>query len=289
MISAGKVSGTTIERSRTTDGWRGSGRTRSIAARPRRSASRSRFELGDEDLVLPRRAALLGERRREEADEADRRSPASTRRGLAGDEKRRRAPARTAAATPSASHSCSTTPLTSKKSTSRAGADQCSGAAAPVQARPTPRVSPAVDGEARADLEQRDVAPAVTPVVRDGVDQAGQERRPQHVELRRQRIGDGRRAPLRRRRPRTRAPPRLSMNPKVTASRQPGGGQHPAHQMVARDCADRAAAPPPSSAGTSVRACRSRSGGRPPRSDRPRAADRRGTSARRRPSRRPRA
>ena len=48
----------------------------------------------------------------------------------------------------------------------------------------------AVGREARADLEEAHVAPAVTPVVRHDVDQARQERRPQRVELGRQRIGN---------------------------------------------------------------------------------------------------
>ena len=80
-------------------------------------------------------------------------------------------------------------PFTSKKSTSRAPPDQWSPArAAGPRDRRAARL--AVVREARADLEQPHVAPAVTPVVRDRVHQAGQERRPERVELGRQRVRD---------------------------------------------------------------------------------------------------
>src|SRR4051812_35878595 len=44
--------------------------------------------------------------------------------------------------------------------------------------------------EPRADLEQLHVAAAVTPVVGDRVNETGEQRRPQRVELRRERIRD---------------------------------------------------------------------------------------------------
>ena len=72
MISAGKVSATTIERSRTTDGCRGSGTDAIARASPRRRrATGVEVQLGDEDLVLARRAA----RSRRLPARADRRQP----------------------------------------------------------------------------------------------------------------------------------------------------------------------------------------------------------------------
>ena len=89
----------------------------------------------------------------------------------------------------SIAQTCSTRPLTSKKSTSRAPPDQWSPRCR--RSTPSPRcgVSP-LTRETRADLEQPHVAPAVATVVRDGVDEAGQERRPQRVELGGQRVRD---------------------------------------------------------------------------------------------------
>ena len=84
--------------------------------------------------------------------------------------------------------------------------------------RAPPRASPA-GGETRADFEQPDVAPAVTAVVRDRIDEPRQERRPERVELGRQRVRDVDDRSHRRsaRRP---APP-FSMKPNVTASDRP--------------------------------------------------------------------
>ena len=99
------------------------------------------------------------------------------------------------------------------------GAGPVLGGAAPVHgAATTPRLSSG--REPRADFEEPHVGSTVPPVVRDRVDQARQQRWPQHVELRRQRVGD--RDDRRRRRPRRTAPrPRASMNPNVTASERP--------------------------------------------------------------------
>ena len=72
MISAGKASSTTIDRSRTTNGCRGSG----CAASPRSDRARPRgieVDLGHEDRVLARRAASVGDGRRELSDHAERR------------------------------------------------------------------------------------------------------------------------------------------------------------------------------------------------------------------------
>ena len=264
MISAGKASATTIDRSRTTNGWRGSGRTASRgAARDAASASRSSSATKIASWRgAPRRrrsSARPGRRARAAA------SPTSDGRGLTGDEKRRASPARTRGATPSTSHSRSTSPLTSKKSTSRAGADQCSAVAAPVQAIATPRRLAVGCGEARADFEQprrrggrgagcarrrRPDPAAATAAARRTWPTAGSRRAtscaaspsvgerlggPRFDEAERHRLG------------------------------QPGGRQHPPHQLVARRCAGRAAAPARSSTGTSARACRSRSAGRLPR------------------------
>ena len=177
----------------------------------RSAASAIEVQLGDEDRVLPRRAAPLGDAPAPAGPTTPIGASPSTRhaRRLARDQKRRGRPARSATTTPSASHSRSTTPLTSKKSTSRPLPDQCSAPPAPVQASADAARFAAVAREARADLEQRDVAPAVPPVVRDGVDEARQQRRPQHVELRRQRVGDADQCRRRRRPAQTPGPPRL--------------------------------------------------------------------------------
>ena len=111
--------------------------------------------------------------------------------------------------------------------------------------RPRRLASRRVGGEPRADLEQPHVAPAVPPVVRDRVDQARQERRPQRVELGGQRdsrssIESGRASPSGAKR----AAPRLRFD-EAERDRfgESGRGQHAAHELIARRRADRAAAP----------------------------------------------
>ena len=71
MIAAGKVSATTIDRSRTTNGCRGSGRAASLGLRAR-ARQRVEVQLGDEDRVLARQPARVRERRRHPTDETDR-------------------------------------------------------------------------------------------------------------------------------------------------------------------------------------------------------------------------
>ena len=138
-----------------------------------------------------------------------------------------------------ASQTRSTTPLMSKKSTSRAAPLQWLGAGG---AGPGARQRAPLAGgsrESRADLEQPDVALLAAPVVRHGVDQARKRRRPQHREVFRQRVGDGHDIA---RRPRTRAAAVSPMNPNVTASREPGAGQDRAQVTRLRRCAGRSAA-----------------------------------------------
>ena len=152
MIAAGKVSSTTIERSRTTNGWRGSGCAASSAC-DRADRGRVEIELGDEDRVLPRRTAAVGDGRGELADDADGRAGAVhvNRRGVAGDEIGRVGTARSPGRCPSASASRSTTPLTSKKSTSRAPPPVLRRRAGPGE---RDAACFAVAREAGADLEQ---------------------------------------------------------------------------------------------------------------------------------------
>ena len=69
----------------------------------------------------------------------------------------------------------------------RAAGPVVAGAADPVHATAT-AARLAVGREARPDLEQPDVAPSVAAVVRDRVDEARQERRPERVELGGQRV-----------------------------------------------------------------------------------------------------
>ena len=110
MISAGKVSATTIDRSRTTNGCRGSGRTRRVAAVARASPRRSRFSSATNTWSCRGAPRLSAIDRRDQTDEPERRvdPPATTRRRLTGDEKRRARSARSATGTPSTAHSCST-------------------------------------------------------------------------------------------------------------------------------------------------------------------------------------
>ncbi len=88
--------------------------------------------------------------------------------------------------------------------------------------------------ETRADLEEPHVAPAVPPIVRDGVDEAGDERRTQRVEFRRQRIRD-----RDRRRVGWPEAERVGCFRFDEAERdrlgEPGGRQDTAHEAVARD------------------------------------------------------
>ena len=238
MISAGKVSATTIDRSRTTNGWRGSGRAASLGPR-RARASAIEIQLGDEDRVLARQPARVGDRRRQLTDETDRCPIAvgerstplcpATRNGTRERlEARRRRRARRRAAR--------RRPLTSKKSTSR-------GAARPVLAArrrrstrcATPRVSPSAR-EPRADLEQPHVAPAVPAVVRDRVDQARQQRRA--AACRTSRTAGSRRAIDRaaRRRRRRNGSAALGLD-EAERDRfgQPAAVSDPPHQLIARD------------------------------------------------------
>ena len=71
MIAAGKVSATTIDRSRTTTGYRGSAADARHASGRVLRGERVEVQLGDDDAVLARRAARLGDRRRELPDEPD--------------------------------------------------------------------------------------------------------------------------------------------------------------------------------------------------------------------------
>ena len=98
-------------------------------------------------------------------------------------------PAQNERATPSARTARSTTPLTSKKSTFRVAVDQCSAAARSTPARRA-RVSPSREVNRAPSSNKRDIAASMTAVVRDGVDEARQQRRTQRVEFRRQRVRD---------------------------------------------------------------------------------------------------
>ena len=113
----------------------------------RRAAARSRFSSATNTRSCRGSAARVGDRRRQLADERRRsappfrrsttrpldRAPGTARSAGSNRTRRRRAPR----------HSCSTTPLTSKKSTSRAPPDQCSAPPRRSTPSPTARVSPA--------------------------------------------------------------------------------------------------------------------------------------------------
>ena len=70
MISAGKVSDTTIDRSRTTNGCRGSGRVASLGGRLR-AREQIEVQLGHEHAILARQPARIGDGRRHLAGETD--------------------------------------------------------------------------------------------------------------------------------------------------------------------------------------------------------------------------
>ena len=222
-------------------------RPRRVARRrAARADSASRSQLRDEHAILARQAARVGDRRRHlagDADRAPRPAPSTriaaawpaTRNGSRAGSNAHRHAERVAQLLDDA--------LDVEEVDLARAARPVLAAAAPVQASATPRVSPS-RREPRADLEQPHVAPAVTAVVRDGVDEAGQERRPQRVELRRQRVGDGDR--LRAGSPSVRrnsSAAFASMKPNVTASEKPAAVSDAAHEPVARRCADPAAAP----------------------------------------------
>ena len=220
MISAGKVPATTIERSRTTKGCRGSDRTASARSTP--GAPRS--HRGPTRRRRPDPAAAARARRRPPGA-ADRRRRSAARRRREPPPpgprpEKARAPVRTATGTPSASQSRSTTPFRSKKSTStrptgpvhrrrRSGPGDADGSGF------------AVGREARPDLEQPDVL-----AVRAGG--CARRRRPVPVSATagacrtwpttdwRAAIGSSRRRPWR-----TRRAAFASMNPNVTASDSP--------------------------------------------------------------------
>ena len=192
-----------------------------VGARRRpRAAIASRSSFGDEDGVLLRRAARVGDRRRQLPDDAERALPPARRPPPSGPATRygRVAVSNCSGDAERLAQAFDDALDVEEVDLARA-ARPVFGATAPVQAIATPRVSPR-GGEARADLEQPDVAPAVAPVVRDGVDQAGQQRRPQRVELRR-RAGWRCVDELRRRRRSKSAAAFASMKPNVTASERP--------------------------------------------------------------------
>ena len=173
--AAGKASSTRIDRSRTIDGKRGSDSARSGSARaPQPRPRRDRFR--------PRRSfaggkpARLGDRGHELADDAEvslavgehRAARPGTRYG-----RRDAAKFERAGWQPSAAHSSSTTPFTSKKSTGRARrrtSAACGRCAAPRDRRRAPFAG---GREPAAGLEQPDVLAAAAPVVRARVDQSG--------------------------------------------------------------------------------------------------------------------
>ena len=134
----------------------------------------------------PRCSARAGARRPTTPTVA---SPASDHGRLAGDEERRRAGFEPRRHAERVAELLDGALDTSKKSTSRRR---------PTSVRAPPRRSRQCRRRASRRCEvkrapisnRRDVAAAVAPVVRDGVDQARQQRRPQRVELRRQRVGD---------------------------------------------------------------------------------------------------
>jgi hypothetical protein len=141
MISAGKVSATTTDRSRTTNGVPRQ-RTRCVGSCDARARQRVEIQFGRKHPILTRKSAGFGDRRRDLTDDAHPRRISrfagdEDRRRLAGDEERIIAGANVTG-TPSASHNSCTRPFASKKSTSRWPPDQCSKAPLPVHARPTP-------------------------------------------------------------------------------------------------------------------------------------------------------
>ena len=239
-------------------------RVRRVSRDRRGRGERVEVQLGDEHAILARQRrarrrppARAGRRRRRRAGRA------RDGRGLAGDQKRLRAPARSAAATPERVAQTLDDALDVEEVDVARAARPVLGAgvARPRERRRRASRPPRAN---RAPISNsRDVAPAVAPVVRDGVDQAGQQRRPQRVELRRQRIGD--RDAARAGRGANAAAAFASMKPNVTLRtarrrsaraaragrarmRGSGGGGGARHDREGRR-----------------RACRSRSAGRPPR------------------------
>ena len=168
-------------------------RPRRVADRDARALEQIEVGLGDVDRVLAWQAARVDERRRELADETGARAVLRA----AGDDDRRR---------PAVDQERFADRLDANRHTQRVA--QMLGRALDVEevdltraarpvlalrgAGPRERDAARLAGrrEARADLEQLDVAPAVAPVVRDGVDQPREQRRPQRVELPGQRICD---------------------------------------------------------------------------------------------------
>ena len=240
MISAGKASAR-----RSTDRARRRVPRQRHARAPwpwsnaRRSASRS--SSATKIRSCRRRAAAVGDGRRQQPDDADRsRSPAIA--------PRRACPARARAArsvrrpgTDAAARAAaraerrrtrSTTPVHVEEVHLAAGARPVLGRAAPVHASHDRAFSPPARVN-RAPISKSAHVPAAMPaVVRDRVDQAGQQRRPQRVEH----------APTAgwRRRPapspapgRTRAAALASMNPNVTASDRPAAVSTSRSQPVA--------------------------------------------------------
>ena len=208
---------------------------RARATRDRGSARRRRRGPG---AAAPRASAT---RRRDLADDADRRRRPPARRSPRSGrhEERLASPARSAASTPSASQSCSTTPFTSKKSTSRARPDQCSARA--------PRRSSA-HGQRRAFRRSR-CDEARSPISNSATSRRPCRRLCATASTRPRRRGAAtaaacrtwptagwRRATTGRRPAVANARRRLRFDePERDRFGQTGGGQHPPHQLIARD------------------------------------------------------
>ena len=136
-------------------------------------------------------------------------------------------------------------PFASKKSTAPALPLQCSDARA--GQHPARRASLAVGRKTAPSFEQPDVVRLAAPVVDERVEQARQERRPQHGELLGQRVGD--RDRRRRRARRTAAAAARSMNVNVHGLLQAGAAQDAAQAAVASRRRATAAAAPSRSGG----------------------------------------
>ena len=146
-------------------------------------ANRVEVELKGEERVGRRKTARVEQRRGDLADRADIRRPPR------GDAPRPFGPAPCTAPSAGsdlerhtqAAHAERLRPPLSRHRNRRgaAAADQWTSLAAPHQTPATPRVSPA-SVKRIAGLEQPDVRALAAPIVRRGVDEARQERRPEH-------------------------------------------------------------------------------------------------------------
>ena len=266
-IAAGKVSSTMIEMSRTTDGCRGGGTELSMPGAGDAIGDRVEVDFGDVDLVLRGDVARRRQRRRELADHADRSraglADSATDRGVGrgtrngrsrGASTRRRRRARDPIS--------STTPLMSKKSTARRAAAPVPGVAAPTHASAERPALAAAVAKTRAQLEQPHVVLPAAAVVGDRIDQPGQQRRPQHRELLRERVQDLDDLRLRRR---TSAAASRAMNEKVTRFGEAGRRGEAPHEPVALEPAIRFRGRRRRAPGTSSAGGRTRSAARSPR------------------------